>query len=180
MHQVGAFHGAKFMLKKQGVGWTNERRAQHRVDCGLTKVASSLKGVEGAVGEVKKGVDVLLALGRGEVPDRAPDQTDAHRIQQLRDNKRQADKELPALLEREANRKASGKRQCLEGVTQAAEIAAGSVAMATEGMPGDTLADKEANHKAQGKVLAAARRAAKAEEKAVAKAAAKAAASGAA
>jgi hypothetical protein len=166
-------------------GFSGPRQAQRRLDKGLTtvahsltKVATKVDGVKDDTDVIRAGVGTLLAAGRGEVPDRVPDQTDYQRIQQLRNGKRRADSELPVLLEREALRIAQGKRGRSAEVTLAAEKADGCVDHVTGEIMGADLEEKKANHEAQGKVLAAAVRKAKAkgkaQEKAIAKAKAKA------
>jgi hypothetical protein len=170
-------------------GFSGPRQAQRRLDKGLTTVATSLKngfkevggkvdGVKDDTEVIRASVGTLLAAGRGEVPDRVPDQTDYQRIQQLRNGKRRADSELPVLLEREALRIAQGKRGRSAEVTLAAEKAEGCVDHVTGEIMGADLEEKKANHEAQGKVIAAAVRKAKAkgkaQEKAIAKAKAKA------
>ena len=199
--EVGLRDGAELRLRPPG-GAEKCQQAQRRLDLGTIRRATSLKrrfdkvsadvvedgdktrnavaGVASDVVVLKADAGSILGVMRGEAAPNRPGQTNKDRLKEIRLVKRVLDNEAGDLREKEGIRIATGKRQRNEETIAAAVVVDGNVAMAADAMPGQSLAEKEAAHKAQGKVLTAAKRVAKAEEKAVAKAAAKAAARGAA
>ena len=103
--------------------------------------------VQAKVQEVKEDVKELKGLLRGEEAPRAEGQSDKERIKELRLRKRVMDNELADLKEREANRISSEKKARSNEVTQAAQIADGSVSIVVDqlGLQGQSIAEQKAD-----------------------------------
>ena len=172
LNEVGS---VDFQLKKQGQGWAPAKLAQWRLDRGVTQVAKSLssgfKEVGGKVDAVAADLKVAVGILRGEAGPRPEGMSASARMEQNRvtvlvcqTENRELKKEIAATTEEK-------KIARSHAVTEAAQVAEGSVDVAVGGIVGENLEEKFEAHKAQGRILAVARRKEKAQER---KAAAKA------
>ena len=127
-------------------GLTKTLRINHNIDANVVEIGNKVDGVADDVGEVKK---VLC----GGAPTRREGQTASERIKEIRHTKALLTSEAEGLRQEVAEDKDAKKLQRLKGLAEVAEVADGSVALVVSGLEGDTLDEKIARHKAQGKLL---------------------------
>ena len=172
LKEVGS---VEFQLKKQGQGWAPAKQAQRRIERGVTKVAkflsSGFKEVGGKVDAVAADLKVAVGILRGEAGPRPEGMSASARMEQNRVTVLVCQKEDRELKKEIAATTEEKKTARSHAVTEAAKVAEGSVDVAVGGIVGENLEEKFEAHKAQGRILAIARRKEKAQER---KAAAKA------
>ena len=172
---VGVVEGSVFPVFK---GKTAVEHQQYRLEVGLTKTLRATRNVDRnvvALGEKVDAVadDLKVAVGilRGKAGPRPEGMSASARMEQNRvtvlmcqTENRELKKEIAATIEEK-------KIARSHAVTEAAQVAEGSVDVVVGGIVGENLEEKFEAHKAQGRILAVARRKEKAQER---KAAAKA------
>jgi len=173
LSEVGVVDGGELRVGAN-TPWTGDKQSNRRLEKGVIATRRTLKiglrEVSTSIATVAQRLDTVQATLCGEVPRRVG-QSASSKLDQNVIAVRVLQTENRHLRKEVADDKVSKKLSRSAALTEAAELAQAGVHIAMEDMAGETLEDKEAAHKAQGKTLAAARRAQKAEERQLAKAA---------